>query len=269
MHELVSAAREDDESSRRVFLWGVVDVLGPCADEHACASCALVDECAGRAKARDASGRTPGHISVRNAIDLKSRVDATTWDAEMLCNRPRRADCVLPEFDPEIHVASALPDPSSVERSIGGMDLGIRSPTVVIFAHVDASGVVWVAHEYIRSGVSLDEHADAIADAPVTPEWIGIDPAARQRGFQTGISDAQALTKRGLTIRDTRLTIHDGLTLIRTRLKPAHGPPTLMIHRSCEHLIKCLESYHYPRHDPFSTTPEKDGSDHAVDDCAT
>jgi len=265
MHKLVTEARENDERSRRIFLWGVVDVLDACADEHACVACPLENECAGRAKARDAEGRTPGHISVRNAINLKSRVDKATWDAEMLCLRPRRSDCVLPEFDPSVHVARSLPDPSTIERSIAGMDLGIRAPTVVVFAHLDRSGVLWVAHEYIRAGVSLDEHADAIHAAPVTPEWIGIDPAARQRGFQTGISDAAALKKRGLTIRDTRLSIHDGLTLIRARLSPAHGSPTLMVHRSCEHLIKCLESYHYPRGDPFSTTPKKDGSDHAVD----
>jgi len=265
MHKLVTESRENNERSRRVFMWGVVDVLDTCSSEHACGSCALDDECAGRAKARDALGRTPGHISVRNAIDLKTRVDKATWDAEMLCLRPRRSDCVLPEFDPGIHVAHSLPDPTTIVRSIAGMDLGIRSPTVVVFAHLDHAGTLWVAHEYIRSGVSLDEHADAIRDAPISPEWIGVDPAARQRGFQTGISDAAALRKRGLTIRDTRVPIHDGLTLIRARLRPAHGPPTLMVHRSCEHLIRCLESYHYPKGDPFSTTPEKDGSDHAVD----
>ncbi len=265
MHKLITQAREDDQSTRRVFQWGVVDILDECTDEHDCATCALKPDCAGHAKQRDQLGHTPGHMTVRNAINLKSRVDQSTWDAEMLCKRPRRSDCVLPEFDPGLHIASALPDRANIACSIAGMDLGIRAPTVVLFAHVDTQGTVWVAHEYIRAGVSLPEHIDAIRAAPVTPSWIGIDPAARQRGLQTGISDAAALRRQGLTIKDARYAIHDGLALIRARLKPAHGAPTLMIHRSCAELIRCLESYHYPRHDPFSTTPEKDGSDHAVD----
>lgn len=271
MHELVTGAKENNQKHRKIFQWGVVDILDQCSDRHAChgedGPCPLVEECAGRAKARDASGQTPGHMTIGNAISLKSRVSQSTWDAEMLCLRPKRSDCVLPEFNHEIHIADGLPEPSSIIQTIAGMDFGIRAPTVVLFASLDASGTLWVTHEYQRAGVPLGDHIAEIKDTQtLTPlGWIGVDPAGRQRGLQTGISDIAAMRKAGLSIRDGRAGIHQGLDLIRARLNPATGHPTLMVHRSCEHLIKCLETYHYPQDQPLNPTPEKDGSDHAVD----
>jgi len=271
MHNLVTSAKDNNQQHRKLFQWGVVDILDQCDDTHQClthdGSCPLAAECSGKAKARDAAGETPGHLTINNAIALKSRVSQSTWDAEMLCLRPKRSDCVLPEFNQAIHVSHSLPDPATITQTIAGMDFGIRAPTVVIFASLDQAGTLWVTHEYLKADVPLTEHIQAIKDTdPLTPlAWIGVDPAGRQRGLQTGISDIAALRKAALTIRDARASIHQGLGLIRARLNPATGTPTLMIHKSCEHLIKCLETYHYPQDNPLSPTPEKDGSDHAVD----
>jgi len=271
MHNLISTAKENNQQHRKIFQWGVVDILDQCGGQHQCqaenSKCPLLDECQGKAKARDQEGHTPGHLTINNAIALKSRVSQTTWDTEMLCLRPKRTDCVLPEFNCDIHIAHHLPDPSTITQTIAGMDFGIRAPTVVIFASLDCAGTLWITHEYQRAGVPLIDHINAIKDQKtITPlQWIGVDPAGRQRGLQTGISDIAAMRKAALTIRDTRMSIHQGLDLIRTRLNPATGAPTLMIHKSCEHLIQCLETYHYPQDNPLSPTPEKDGSDHAID----
>jgi len=271
MHELVTTAKENNQQHRKLFQWGVVDILDQCTDQHQCQTnsgpCDLFDECNGKAKTRDAAGQTPGHLTINNAIALKSRVSQSTWDAEMLCLRPKRTDCVLPEFNHQIHINTQLPDPSTITQTIAGMDFGIRAPTVVIFASLDHAGTLWITHEYQKAGVPLIDHINAIKETKtITPlTWIGVDPAGRQRGLQTGISDITALRKAALTVRDNRASIHQGLDLIRTRLNPATGTPTLMIHKSCEHLIKCLETYHYPQDQPLNPTPEKDGSDHAID----
>jgi len=275
MHELVTTAKENNQQHRKLFQWGVVDILDQCTDQHQCKSesgnqsenCPLLDECAGKAKTRDQQGQTPGHLTINNAIALKSRVSQTTWDTEMLCLRPKRSDCVLPEFNHQIHINTHLPDPSTITQTIAGMDFGIRAPTVVLFASLDNAGTLWITHEYQKAGVPLIDHINAIKNTKtITPlSWIGVDPAGRQRGLQTGISDIAAMRKAALTIRDNRAPIHQGLGLIRARLNPATGQPTLMIHKSCEHLIKCLETYHYPQDQPLNPTPEKDGSDHAID----
>jgi len=273
MHDLVSQSLEDNEASRRIFRWGVVDVLDSCDDEHQCLGnestdgqpCPLAGECAGKAKGRDRNNQVPGHITIDDAIALKKRVGDETWNAEMLCLRPKRTDCVLPEFNPGIHVVDRLPDAARTWAWVGGMDFGIRSPTVVLFACIDDNDCIWVASEYLKTDVALDEHIKVIQDYRHPPKWLGVDPAGRQRGFQTGISDVQAMRRAGLTVHDRRLGLHDGLGLVRTRLKPASGSVKLYIHRSCEQLIESLEKYHYPADQPMCSSPEKDGSDHCVD----
>lgn len=277
MHKLVSQSVEGHEQRRRVFRWGVVDVLGACDDKHQCLSeagpCPLAPECAGKAKSRRANpqgpAQVPGHISIDDAIALKGRVGEATWNAEMLCLRPQRSDCVLPEFDTTAHVIDRLPDGAhntgGAWRWVAGMDFGIRSPTVILHAAIDKDGAIWVNDEYMRTDAPLEEHIAFINNHEPAPLWVGVDPAGRQRDFQTGVSDVQAMRSAGLKVSDRRLGLHEGLTLLRARLRPAAGPPRLYIRRSCEKLIESMSTYHYPRDRPFCPTPEKDGSDHCVD----
>jgi len=272
--------KESAGGRRRLFKWGVVDVLDRCESPHQCkrnnGECVLWPECAGRAKARDSAGGAPGHICVDDAIDLKLRVSSAMWESEMLCLRPSRTDTVLPEFDPRIHVLGQLsqlscePDDRSetgpTKTWIGGMDFGYRAPTVVLFACVNTEGVVFVVGEHVEAGMIVDEHIKAIENAPYpTPEWIGIDPAGRQRNDQTGLSTEQVMRKAGLVPRVRAMRIDEGLTLLRKRLEPASGPPTLFVHERCAKLVESLERYHYPADRPESVVPVKDGHDHAVD----
>lgn len=269
MYRLVAEGRSGE---RALFKWGVVDVLGACGDEHKCCNddgsprCGLYPACEGRAKERDAGGGPAGHIEVYDALSQQSRVGEATWASEMLCLRPKRSDCVLPEFDRAVHVVSALPQEPDGAQWIGGMDFGIRAPTVVLWARLDPDGVVTVVDERAEAGVILGEHARAILEGvfPV-PAWIGVDPAGNQRSGQTGISDVQALTKLGLKPRWRRMGIIEGLSLLRARLKPASGPATLLVHERCTTLIESLEKYRYPAENQETLTPVKDGSDHAVD----
>ena len=275
MYRLVREASEADAGagrSRALFKWGVVDVLGACSDAHDCDSCALHPECGGRAKDRDAAGAPPGHVPVEDALTLKGRVGEATWAAEMLGTRPKRGDCVLPEFDVHTHVVDALPSDREGWAEwtwIGGMDFGIRAPTVVLWAGLDSGGVVRVAHERVVAGAVLAAHVEAIRSGGDVgmpePTWIGVDPAGRQRSDQTGLSPVQAMRKAGLNVRDRRLGVMAGLDLLRARLRPADGPPLLYVHRSCATLIESLERYRYPSDRPESLEPIKDGSDHAVD----
>lgn len=272
MHELIDQSGAGG-TPRRVFKWGVVDVLDACDDRHSCVSdegaCPLVAECAGMAKRRSRRPRGPGevagHIGIDEAIGLKRRVGDEAWRAEMLCLRPQRSDCVLPEFDERVHVVGSIPDSARRGVCVAGMDFGIRSPTVVLFAHVDPGGVLWVVGEHAQSDTALDEHVRVIMRNDPSPGWIGVDPAGRQRGLQTGISDVQAMRRAGLVVKDRRLGLHEGLRLIRARLRPASGGPRLYIHRSCTRLIDSMRKYHYPKDQPFTDTPAKDGHDHCVD----
>lgn len=261
-----------DSPPRTLFKWGVIDVLERCPPERDCEACPLRGACGGRAKRGGDPVAVGGHLTVSDVVQLRGRVGEGTWQAEMLCSRPRRDDCVLPEFDRARHVVGRFDPPGESGLWIGGMDFGIRAPTVVLWAHVDESGVLRVLGERVVAGEVIASHVEAIraggsgACAPFpVPAWIGVDPAGRQRSEQTGVSAIEVMKRSGLAVRDRRLALAAGLNLVRARLAPASGGPTLFVHASCEKLIESLERYRYPADRPESTVPVKDGSDHAVD----
>ncbi|MCC5785607.1 MAG: hypothetical protein JJU33_02765 [Phycisphaerales bacterium] len=257
--------KEAPESGRSVFRWGVVDVLQRCDDTHHCESCSLKGECKGGAKRR--AEDEAGHIRIDDALTLKSRVSKQTWEAEMLSLRPSRSDCVYPEFDPRTHVVQAVPPDRDGWAWIGGMDFGYRSDTVFLHAGLDRRGVLYIVREHVRSCMVLDEHIDAIrAGSWPSVEWIGVDPAGRNRHEQTGASNVGLMRRAGLEIKARKIPLLAGIELVRTRLRPADGRgPGLYISEACPKLIESLQRYRFPSDDPTSLKPVKDGADHAAD----
>ncbi|MBX3358526.1 MAG: hypothetical protein KF745_08860 [Phycisphaeraceae bacterium] len=271
-HVVADAARAGDtpHRQRRLLRWGVVDVLEHCGDEHRCESCPLFEECGGAAKPGRGVGRGSGHLPVHDAIVMKSRVSRETWEAEMLCLRPCRSGCVYEEFDPEAHTYDdGAPAPGPVESAttiVAGMDFGFRAPTVVLLGAVDQAGVLRIFDEHIAAGLTLDRHIDLLRGGRWPRiDWIGADPAGNQTNDQTGVSNVSLLRRAGLRIRARRSGLHEGLLLVKARLRPALGPARLLVHRRCTGLIESLAKYHYPPDRPEATAPEKDGSDHAAD----
>lgn len=286
MHELLGEAAE---GKRALFKWGVVDSLGACGSERSCTTppeqeeqhereCSLWAECAGKAKQ---AGRVVGHITIDDAIRMKSRVSLRTWQAEMLCLRPRRTDCVLPEFEVGSHVFEHGAPTGEGVRWVGGMDFGFRNATVILWACVDAEGVLWVMDERYEQEKLLGDHIEALVEGRprATPKagrdmrlwpklaWVGVDPAGTQTHEQTAMSNVQQMKRAGLTVRTKKLALVHGLELIRARLRPAGAgvKPRLYVHARCVKLIESLERYHYDANRPESDAPVKDGFDHAVD----
>jgi hypothetical protein len=299
---------------RIVFRWGLIDAMERCPAARACETCALHPECAGRAKGRGSKRGSPGgHVAIDDALRMKRRVSIAVWESEMLCLRPRRTDCVFPEFSIDAHVGDWTP-PEAAEhqapphpdadrlpafaleprarperrRWVVGMDFGIRAPTVAILAWYrddDPERVLHVEAEHVRTDWTVEQHARVLLGdpgehphgwppPPPPIDFVGVDPAGHQRSDQTGISSIAALRKAGLGVRSRRLPLHQGLDLVRARLRPAAsvapsteaGPsPRLFIHRRCVKLIESLSRYHFPEDRPESLDPVKDGSDHAVD----
>lgn len=273
MHSIITESLQHTQQQittptpRKVFRWGLIDVLEHCPQHRDCATCQLHPECRGLAKQRPP--QTAGHLTIDDAIRMKSRVARQTWESEMLCLRPSRRDAVLPEFDPAIHVINQDPNPTEQQHLlwIAGMDFGYRSPTVILIAATDNTGVVRILDEIAATEQTLEQNLAKLAAKPwPKPTWIGIDPAGRQRNDQTGYSNAAAMRKAGYETRSRPLRLHPGLELLRARLKPAdNSPPTLYIHQRCQRLIQAIEQYHYPEDKPESLEPVKDGADHHTD----
>lgn len=260
------------EPGRRMFKWNVMDVMERCEGRSLggrCSNgpesvCPLLNECKGSAERRGV-----GHIRVADAITLKSRVSRAVWEAEMLCLRPNRGDCVLPEFDVSRHVVKGVPwegTGRSPQLWMGGMDFGFRSPTVFLWA-AEWEGVLYVVDERHETHQTLEAHIRAILESTnPRPAWVGADPAGKSRSLQSGVSDISCLEDAGLAVRARRCSVREGLALIRARLSPADGGPArLMIHERCVRLTEAMEKYHFDEERPENEEPVKDGPDHAVD----
>ena len=263
MHRPYGLMREvvGEDAGRSVFRWSALDVMGRCEAERACAGCVIEGACEGRAK----EGR--GFLSVGDVIRQRKRSSAERFDAEMLCLRPSRSDAVFGRFDPGRHVRGV-----EVDRGlewVGGMDFGMRSPLVMLWAQLRERGgerVVEVVDEYVATDRTMSEHAREIEGRGWPGvSWVGVDPAGGARNEQTGLSNIGWLRKRGYRVRAKRSGVMDGVELLRWRLDGVGDGPLLVIDPRCAGLIEAMTCYHFDGDRPWSGEPVKDGYDHAVD----
>jgi hypothetical protein len=276
MNELVSRVGEQthlptDRSQStshpgRLFKWCALDVMQRCDGRSCQTGCPLDEACGGAAR----SGG--GFLAVDDVIAQRRRSSSATFAAEMLCQRPSRRDAVFESFDPARHVSAVEPDHQLTW--IGGMDFGLRSPLVMLWAQLRPVGDslrVELIDEHVRSQLTVDQHLVHLADRPwPKPAWLGVDPAGHQRNDQTGLSTIALLRRHGYRVRSARSNIADGLELIRRRLEPigsSTGPatPSLIIHPRCTHLIEAMTCYHFHTERAQTEQPVKDGYDHPVD----
>jgi hypothetical protein len=263
---------------RRVFRWSVLDVLERCPDARPCATCPLWPDCGGLAK----SAR--GFLTIDDAIQQRRRVGEHVWRAEMLCLEPARGDSVYPEFDAATHVRSFTPEADGrmlrvdgageaarrVERWVGGIDFGIRSPTALLWGCLDERGELFIVDEFlmhnrVTEAVAMAAAAHGAACGWPRPAWLGADPAGNGVNEQTGRSTIAVWKSAGWPIRSRGSAVQEGIAAVRSRLRTADGGSRLFIHPRCRHLVQAMIEYHYPTHRPQSLEPVKDGHDHIAD----
>ncbi|MEM6457878.1 MAG: hypothetical protein AAF710_00640 [Planctomycetota bacterium] len=262
---LMSSLTQADAGTSPVFKWNAMDVAARCPEELPCEGCVLWEDCGGRAK------RASGFVPIEDLMDQRRRTSDLTWDAEMMCRRPGVRDAVYPNFLPTPgggHVTPQGPDGDEVSW-VGGMDFGLRSPTVLLWAVIVGSGRVHVVDEYVAAGLTLGRHLEAIErqrderDYPEPHEvaWLGVDPAGHQRNAHSGRTDIALLRDAGYRVRAARSRLSDGIEIVRRRLDRR----TLTIHPRCERLIAAMQAYRFDPRSPESDAPRKDGPDHACD----
>lgn len=259
------------KGARRLFKWGVAEVLEPCRCEPTeREGCPIGAECAMRAEpdaAGGVDGIDPGHMRIEDAMRQKGRVSREVWETEMLCIRPSRRETVFPEFEEGTHVVDELPPGLDTGGMwIGGMDFGFRTSALLWAVSDGEGGALYIVDERVTHNVVLRDHIKAITagDWPV-PEWLGVDPAGRARSDQSGRSNIDLLRQSGLNIRWRQLETRAGLDMVRARLSPAQGVVRLFIHRRCAKLIEAMGSYHFDPNDQTRERPVKDGHDHVAD----
>lgn len=254
----------------RLYRWNAIDVAALCPDTIACAGCKLWPDCRGRAKGAD------GFVPITDLLAQRDRVSDRVWDAEMMCKRPTTLDAVYPTFNPEDFVEDAEPWKVSQHNSravwYGGMDPGLRCPTVILWAWAlwrGSDAILHIAGEYIATDLTVDANlaaANLLAVKHKLPKCenldaLSVDPAGHQRSGQTGESDVQVLRRAGCTVRTPKAPVRLGIEAVLRRMD--HG--LIRIHPRCTGLIDALQSYRYDPRQEQSEQPVKDGPDHACD----
>ncbi|MHC4996409.1 MAG: hypothetical protein ACYTGQ_15290, partial [Planctomycetota bacterium] len=276
MNELIAAATgECGDRGWSLFRWNALDVMGRCAPATPCAGCSIEEVCGGRAK----SWR--GFLPAEDVLSQRGRSSKGAFEAEMLCRRPSRRDAVYPMFDPAVHVLTEEPAGGDDACWVGGMDFGVRSPFVMLWAQAQR-GVGWdgrrrdrvvVFDEYVQPDVSMVDHLEAMSRRgwPVV-RWAGVDPAGHQRERVTGQSVIGVLREAGWRVRARKTRLGDGVETVRRWLEERvvlgdgeTEAPRLVIHPRCARLIESMVCYHFDAEAPRDSRPVKDGYDHAAD----
>ena len=268
------------KTGRKVYSWCVWDVLEWCDEDRQCETCALWEECQGRAKVKRDGGN--GFVRIEDVIAMKSRVSMATWEHEMLCHRPRLERAVFPTFRRETHVRSAAGErfaPGTtifvegrafrVEGVFAGVDFGYRGAFVCLWmammrepGGVNSPRVVWVVDEMVVREETLPRNIHVMRARPWDVGRVYCDVAGRGANGQTGCSDERLLREAGFLVSSKGMPIRHGLALIADLVNPAIGPPRFFIDPSCARLIAAMESYERDR----NGDPVKDGThDHPID----
>ena len=260
MQKVIDATRLRGGS---IIQWCLLDILEQCTDDRQCDQCALYPDCGGQARnARD------GYIRIDDAIAMKQRVSCDTWEAEMLCLRPSRADSVFPTFAPQRHVGEQTwwPDINARElKRTLAIDFGFHDPFICLWIVHDWLGRMFVMDEYQATGAIVNSHIQAITTRGHAGFIrVACDPAGKQRNSQTAQTDIDLLQNAGFVVQAQTSRIIDGLSMIRAALDPAAGDLRLRIHPRCINTIRCMECYHYDT--DHSENPLKDHvNDHHID----
>lgn len=254
MCEIVEQA---EKRKQKVVRWCLLEVLEKCPKERDCATCPLWEECQGVAKTKCC-----GFVKIDDAIAMKHRVSAITWNSEMLCHRPVQRGAVFAEFDLDVHVREDV-KMESPTLSLG-MDFGFNNPFVCLWIRSDGRSI-HVVDEYVREHEQLETHLTEItARKHGEAKTIFCDPAGNAPSDQTGKSNVMVLKKSGYHVVTRGSQIVEGVERIRAQLKSAAGDVRLFIHPRCRKLIRAMQAYHYP--EKGGERPEKDGThDHPID----
>ena len=173
---------------------------------------------------------------------------------------------IFREFDERIHVCEPFPIPAYWAK-YAAIDFGYKHPfAFVCAAHDFVNDILYVYHDFKKSGITIKEAAEEInayqrstKDIYMT---IWADHAAADRAY---------LQSEGIYTRLAHKAVADGINSVaqRLRVNKRTGKPRLIIFNTCENLIS--EFYSYSWHESNSEVTDKESPikiDDDVIDCA-
>lgn len=232
-----------------------------------CLSCPMLAGCKGQAKTSNAGSKAV--VSLDDAKKLYTSLDASVWDAQVICIKPGSESMVYPMFHPEIHVIdyqTALKQKYGddydhifdVEYEVyAGQDAGFICPATVFLQVIDDPET---GDQLIIIFDELYEHN--IAPSKYIREFLW--PKHREYNVQEWFCDPSNSAQLMAEMEEQDLypveglkSVDEGIDACRAAFSLGH----LLIDKSCKNLIWELNRY---EKNPNTGRPVK-VDDHLVD----
>ena len=230
-----------------LYVWCIWEVLESCKD-YSCSTCPLSAICPGKQMKN-----AVGYYTIEDLVNKLKVLDEESFDSEWLCEKPSRKQFVYSKFDEDVHVIDC--DFNSNLPVVLSMDFGGIEPNVVlVWQQIPKRGDVIVG-EFYQPNTTYQE---AIELCKGTKWWkyaSGVTAYCDPSG-QAAIGEWRAA---GINARGQSSAVAD-INLVRAKIAPMKGDPTLYVSRNCKMTI--WEFSHY-KTDKDNNPIKK--SDHAMD----
>lgn len=158
---------------------------------------------------------------------------------------------VYPEFNPAQHVREI---DTNGWRTVLGVDVGSKNPTVILVAHVSGDGRIHISRELYRREMSASDITAAIEQFAVEhdPDAVYIDPSAKgyiEDLHRAGVNAVPAVNDILVGIQRVHAQFQTGLTF---------DP-------ECTNTIDEMGMYAYPENPKVETDKPIKDNDHAAD----
>ncbi len=213
-----------------LYVWCIWEVLESCRD-YKCSTCPLANICPGK-QMKNATG----YYTIDDLVNKLKVLDEESFDSEWLCEKPSRKQFVYSKFNEDVHVIdcdfnSSLPVRLSIDW--GGIDPFV----ILVWQKISGRGDVIVDEVY--QGNTTNPAIIQICKGEPWWQYAQGQPAYCDPARQDLIAEWRTA---GVNATGMKSSLDD-INLVRGKLSPMKGDPTLYINRKCKMTI--WEFNHY------------------------
>ena len=219
-----------EEKHLALYIWCIWEVIESCKD-YSCSRCPLSSICPGK-QIKNATG----YYTIEDLIKKMYQLDEESLESEWFCEKPSRKGLVYSKFDEDTHIIdcdfnSSLPIALSIDW--GGIDPFV----VLVWQKIKGRGDVIV--DEIYQGNTTNQAIIQICKSKPWWKYAQGQPAYCDPARQDLIAEWRAI---GINATGRKSTLDD-INLVRAKLAPVLGDPTLFVNRKCKMVI--WEANHY------------------------
>lgn len=212
---------EYEEMNLTYFAWCILEVVENCRD-YSCSRCPISSFCPGKHMKQ-----ATGYYLISDVEKKMHQLDQGTFDVEWLCHEPTKRHMVYPKFDNVVDCPFNPSLPLELSIDWGGVD-----PFVVLVwqEHPDLGDVI-VAEVYLPNADN-----SYLIEICKSEKWWKYTSRRRAYCDPARADLIKEWKKEGIYAKGVSSRLDD-ISLVRSKLAPMLGKPSLHVHKGCPHTI--------------------------------